>query len=147
MFQGPFIARFFVFVQLSSLFYLLFSGPWLADYPLLIGLELVGLLLGAVAIWQMNPSNINVTPIPKTGGRLVTHGVYKVIRHPMYLAQLLVVGALVIEHYSHLRLIVLLILLVNLIFKLNYEETHLVKHFEGYEKYRQSSWRLIPLIY
>jgi len=147
MFEGPFLARFFVVVQLSSLFYLFFSGPWIADYPLFLGIELAGLLLGVIAIWQMNPSNINVTPVPKQNGRLVTHGVYSVIRHPMYLAQLLVVGALVMEQYSHLRLIVLLILLVNLIFKLNYEESHLVKHFEGYKKYMQSSWRLIPLLY
>jgi len=65
----------------------------------------------------------------------------------MYLAQLLVVGSMVIELHSRLRVIVLMILVVNLLFKLNYEESRLVKHFKGYEKYKQTSWRLIPFIY
>ncbi|MBG0782467.1 MAG: hypothetical protein H0S84_09385 [Bacteroidales bacterium] len=147
MFEGPFIARFFAIIQLGSLAFLLLSGPWIADNLWLLTIETSGILLGILALWQMNPSNINITPVPKAGGRLVTHGVYAVIRHPMYLAQLLVVGALVIEHYSHLRLIILLVLIANLILKLNYEESHLIKHFAGYEKYRQSSWRLLPLIY
>jgi protein-S-isoprenylcysteine O-methyltransferase Ste14 len=95
----------------------------------------------------MKPSNMNITPVPKPGGQLVTHGIYRIIRHPMYIAQLLVVGALVAEYFSFLRLAVLLILTVNLILKLNFEEARLVRHFEGYETYRQSTWRLIPYLY
>ncbi len=147
MFDGPLIARIFVAVQLTSLAYLFFSGPWIAENLWLLTIEVSGFFIGIIAIWQMKPGNFNVTPIPKPNGKLVTYGIYAVIRHPMYLAQLLVVGTLVIEHYSHLRLVILLVLSVNLIFKLNYEETHLIKYFEAYEKYRQSSWRLIPLIY
>ena len=141
------IARFFVAVQLFSLAYLLMSAPFIASSIHGILIEFAGGFLGVVAILQMKIGNFNIVPIPKKDGVLVTHGVYEWIRHPMYLAQLLAVAALVADYYSLLRLLVLLLLLFNLIFKLNYEEHQLLKHFEGYRSYMQRSWRLIPYIY
>lgn len=141
------IARFFVAVQFICLAYLLYSGSWFATNYWLLALEVFGVLLGVVAIWQMGPGNVNITPIPKEKGVLVTSGIYSLIRHPMYLAQLLVVAALVAEYFSPVRLAVLLLLTVNLVFKLHFEENRLLTHFDGYAAYREKSWRLIPLIY
>jgi len=141
------IARFYVAVQFICLAYLLYSGPWFATNYWLLALEVFGVLLGVVAIWQMGIGNVNITPIPKENGVLVTSGVYSLIRHPMYLAQLLVVAALVAEYYSPDRLAVLMLLSVNLVFKLHFEESRLLMHFDGYAAYRKKSWRLIPLVY
>lgn len=147
MFNGPKIARIYVLIQLSSLAYLILSGPWIADHWGLLLLELFGLFLGILAIWQMKPSNMNITPVPKPGGQLVTHGIYRIIRHPMYIAQLIVVGALVADYFTFLRLAILIILTFNLLLKLNFEEGRLIRHFDGYAAYRKTSWRLIPFIY
>lgn len=141
------IARFYVAVQFVCLAYLLFSGPWFAANYWLLSLEIFGVLLGVVAIWQMRIGNFNVTPIPKENGILITYGIYALIRHPMYLAQLLVVGALVAEYYSPLRLFFLMVLIINLVFKLYFEEARLKKHFSGYNAYREKTWRLIPLVF
>ena len=141
------IARFYVAIQFLSLAYLLYSGPWFAANYWLLALEVFGVLLGVVAIWQMRIGNFNVAPIPKENGVLVSHGIYALIRHPMYLAQLLVVGALVMEFYRLDRLIVLLVLVLNLVMKLHFEEKRLLTHFDAYGAYRKRTWRLIPLIY
>jgi protein-S-isoprenylcysteine O-methyltransferase Ste14 len=51
---------------------------------------------GAVGLWALSanrPGNFNIRPEPKQGGRLVTRGPYRWVRHPMYLAVLLVTAA------------------------------------------------------
>jgi len=65
----------------------------------------------------------------------------------MYLALILVFAPLVVEKYNLLRLSVLIILAINLIFKLHYEERKLLVHYEGYRDYMKKSWRLIPYLY
>jgi protein-S-isoprenylcysteine O-methyltransferase Ste14 len=45
--------------------------------------------LGAWALSANRPGNFNIRPEPKSGGRLVTGGPYRYVRHPMYLALLL----------------------------------------------------------
>jgi len=43
-----------------------------------------GGLLGAWALLSHPFGNFNVRPTPRAGGRLVSHGPYRWIRHPMY---------------------------------------------------------------
>jgi len=140
-------AYIFVFLQLSSLMYIMVSGPWLA--PSINGMlvEVAGLFLGVVAILTMKIGNFNIAPLPKTDGVLVTNGVYSILRHPMYLAQLLVVAPLVFDHFTWPRLIAVIVLLVDLVVKLHFEEKQLMLKFEGYAAYMEKSWRLLPYIY
>ncbi len=126
---------------------LIVSGPWLATKGSLLTIELIGFLLGIVALLQMRPHLSNVLPLPKKGTRLITNGVYRIIRHPMYLAIILVFAPLVIDKYSLFRLSILIILSINLILKLNYEEKKLLIHYEGYRDYMKKSWRLLPYLY
>jgi protein-S-isoprenylcysteine O-methyltransferase Ste14 len=140
-------AYIFVFIQFSMLVYLLASGPWLSDTSLGILVEVAGLFIGVVAIHHMKIGNFGIAPLPKAGGVLVTNGIYQSIRHPMYLAQLLALLPLVVESYTFLRMIGWLILLINLVFKLFYEENNLKKQFTDYSEYMEKSWRLIPFIF
>lgn len=50
----------------------------------------------ALGIWTLRanpPGNFNVRPQPRAGARLITHGPYRWVRHPMYSAVLLVGSA------------------------------------------------------
>lgn len=138
---------FYVTIQFSCLIFTFVSAPLLADSTHLILLEMAGIFLGVLAILQMGVGNFNIRPVPKSDSKLVITGVYQWIRHPMYLAQLLVVLALVVDYYSLSRLATLLILIINLIFKLHYEERRLLLHFSDYEEYKRNSWRLFPYIF
>lgn len=141
------VAYIFVFVQFSMLALILATGPWLSPSPVGLLVELAGLLVGVVAIMQMQVGNFNVAPLPKQGGHLVTSGIYAVIRHPMYLAQLMAMLPLVTEYYSPFRLSAWIILLINLIFKQLFEEKQLLSQYPDYEIYKQKSWRMIPFIF
>lgn len=134
-------------IQLSSLVYLLISAPAIArDYGGIL-IESAGIFLGLLAIFQMGIGNFNIIPQIKKDGILVTTGIYSVIRHPMYLAQLVAVLPLIIDYFSYFRLAVWFILLVDLLIKIQYEEKRLLAHFEGYAKYKMNSKKLIPFIY
>jgi protein-S-isoprenylcysteine O-methyltransferase Ste14 len=137
----------FVFFQFLSLGLIAITGPLIADSFFLLSVELFGLFLGFWAILSMEFGNFNIIPDPVQGARLVMKGPYQWIRHPMYLALLLTTLPLVLESWSPMRLSYWLILLINLLLKINYEEQLLVMNLEGYQNYRNRSSRLIPFIY
>ena len=134
-------------VQFICMGILLYGNSLFADQPVLAGLQAAGLLLGTWAILVMSRSRLNVTPVPLKGAVLITSGPYKLIRHPMYTAVLLVFLPLVLSHPNTMNIIVFTILAVNLYFKLNYEEMLLLERFEGYDELMRRTWRLLPYIY
>ncbi len=122
------------------------GGPFARSLPLLI-MEIAGILLGLWAIIVMGWRNVNVSPLVKRDARLVTKGPYASIRHPMYSAVLLTLWPLIIDRYSLFRLSVGVILTVDLLLKIRYEEGLLKKRFPEYEAYMKATKRLIPFVF
>ena len=136
-----------VAIQLLSLGLIALSGPLFAANPALLLLEMAAGLLGLWAIGTMGVGNFNVTPDVKHQARLVTGGPYRYIRHPMYTALLMGSLSLVLDAFSLLRLALWLVLFVDLLVKLNYEERLLSQDLEGYSTHIQRTKRLIPFLY
>ena len=134
-------------VQFACLVAFLVSGPWIARHELFLALELSGILLMAWAIFTMKVNKVNAFPEVKAGSRLVTHGPYRWIRHPMYTALLLITLALVCESFSYWRGFWWILLSADLVAKLSYEERFLGEVFDDYEAYRLRTWRLVPWIF
>ena len=135
-----------VAVQLLTIGYLLLTGPWLAT-PTWAGLELVGMAVAAWAVVTMKPHRISPLPDVRRNARLVTQGPYRFIRHPMYTGILLALLALVLDHPTPARVIVWLIMLADLVVKLDYEERLLRKRFPEYASYQCRTKRLLPFVY
>ena len=136
-----------VFVQFLCIGLILITGPVLPTNLLLLAIELSGAALGIWAILSMGIGRFNIIPDPKEGSGLVTRGPYRLIRHPMYLSLLLLTLPLIVADFIWWRGLFWLLLLIDLILKLNYEETLLEKKLDGYSEYRRHSYRLIPFIY
>lgn len=137
----------FVIVQFACLIYIALTGPLLATQPLALVLEIGAVLLGLWTLWTMRASRFHILPDVLAGAELVTHGPYRFVRHPMYLTLLWGALALVLNFMTPLRWLVWLILLVDLVLKLSYEERLLVARFPDYATYQRSSHRLIPFIF
>ena len=137
----------FVVIQFTCLGLIVLTGPIFPGNVLLLAVEAIGVGLGLWAVLVMGIGNFHIAPDPLRRSRLVKRGPYRLIRHPMYLALLIATLPLILAEFSPLRLIVWLILLVNLVLKLKYEENLLADKLEGYRQYQAESYRLIPYIY
>jgi len=136
-----------VLIQFGALALIGLTGPWIAEEFLLQVMEGVGVGVGLWAIVTMRIGNFNITPNVKIGSQLVQTGPYQWIRHPMYLALLLVTLALVWSYFSPLRLVIWLVLLVDLMIKMAFEEQLLTFQHAEYMHYQQQTKRLIPFLY
>jgi protein-S-isoprenylcysteine O-methyltransferase Ste14 len=137
----------FVGIQFLCLALIALTGSLFPSNIFLLVVELLGFAIGVWAVLVMGLGKFNITPDPLSSSRLVSRGPYRLIRHPMYLALLLVTSPLIAADFSWLRLFIWLILLVDLLLKLNYEEGLLTTQLTGYAEYKQNSYRLIPFIY
>ncbi len=84
----------------------------------------------------------------REGHQLVTSGLYRYIRHPVYTGVIL--GAFSIPIYSSsLRGFLVTILVIPLfMYRIGNEERMLIEEYgEEYEEYQEHTWKLIPYIY
>lgn len=136
----------YVIVQLICIFILVKWSPFspLGRHTIL---QFIAFGLGVWAIYTMKQTKINVLPELKEGASLVRSGPYALIRHPMYTAILLFFLPVLIVNFTILKSLVFVILLVDLLLKLKYEEEILTKAFKDYTAYKKSTYRLLPFIY
>lgn len=126
-----------------------------ADYPLHPIPFAAGVVLLAAGLWLLHRShadlggNWSLTLEVRENHQLVTQGIYRRIRHPMYLAFLLsgVGQALALPNWvagpSYVLAMLLLIAL-----RLGPEERMMLDEFgKDYEAYQATTWRLVPGIW
>ncbi len=140
-------AYFLVSLQFICLFLIAATGPLYPERPVLLLVYFSGMTIGLWGILSMNSDTLNVPPNVRPNAELTSRGPYAVIRHPMYLALILVSLPLVIVKPTVFRIIVETTLAVDLLIKMHTEEKMLLKNLEGYQLYRKKTWKLIPFIY
>ena len=126
-----------------------------ADYPLRAGPLVAGVLCFVVGLWLFYRShadlgaNWSITLEVREQHRLITHGVYRRIRHPMYIALLLysVGQTLVLPNWvaGPSYLVAFGILFV---FRVHAEESMMLEQFgDEYTAYMARTKRLVPGIW
>lgn len=134
-------------IQISSLLVLLLTGPLISSNLLIVIFQIAAFVLIILAIWEMRRNKFYRVPDVGKQDRLVTSGIYRYIRNPMYTSQILFAGTLLANYLSVFRLSIFVLLFVDFLLKIRYEESLLKKHFVDYQKYMKSSFRLIPFLY
>lgn len=136
----------YVVIQFICIIFLIIS----ADFSQFAGLNWLLLIIGAVlgfwAVFNMRLDNLNIQPKLKTHHRLITHGIYSVIRHPIYTALLIEALALVMTQPQIQQWLGFGVLIVVLFLKSNKEEFYLSQRFSDYPNYKKQTGRFLPFL-
>ncbi len=124
------------------------GGPGRIDAPVLrwIGAALVVLavVIGVVAMRQLGRQLV-VQPTPIADSSMVDHGLYGIVRHPIYLAVLTGATGVALVYASATGVVLVLCLAVLLDRKSAHEERLLVAVHPDYVDYRRRvRWKLVP---
>lgn len=107
----------------------------------------IGLVLavgGAVTL----RTNYSSTLVIRESHELVDRGLYRVVRHPIYLGALLVVLGLPLGTSSWIALPPMLLLIPLVLYRIRIEERLLLEEFgEEYRSYMRRTRRLVPFLY
>jgi protein-S-isoprenylcysteine O-methyltransferase Ste14 len=126
----------------------LWGGHWNADPSMWIGRAFL-ILSGIIALAGFVALGRNLTPNPKprVGGKLVRHGIYRFIRHPLYSS--LIVGCFGwgLNWQSVPAVGAALFLAWALNAKARVEEHWLCERFPEYAEYAARVRRFIPWVY
>lgn len=112
-----------------------------------VALIAAGAAVGLAALAANRPGNFNIRPEVKDGARLVTHGIYARVRHPMYAALLLAMAGCVALDARPWRVGAWIALAAVLLAKAAREERLLLARFPDYAAYRARTNRLIPGVF
>ncbi len=122
---------------------------YLLSVPNIVGLVfcVVGLTTALVAVGTLKRSYAS-TLVIREDHQLITHGIYRFTRHPVYLGVIIVVMGVPMyasSLYGFLTMSVLIPLFLN---RIRIEERVLTEEFgDAYRMYRETTSKLIPFIY
>lgn len=138
-------AYFLVALQFGTLGYLVFTGDVIARHPGLFLLQGLAAYVALAALWRMSGTQWNIVPHPHPRGRLITRGIYRRIRHPMYTSLYLIGLTWIASTYTPYRAVAFTVLCITLWLKIMREEQTLRRHYgSAYTDYQSRTHRLVP---
>lgn len=117
------------------------TPPWLHQVGtavLAIGLVIVA--VGGTGLGRL----LTATPVPRAGGELVTDGLYRWVRHPIYTGVIVIVVGLVAPSGRWLTLAIGCVTVAFFFVKSTWEEQRLADHYPDYVEYQRSTPRFVP---
>jgi protein-S-isoprenylcysteine O-methyltransferase Ste14 len=111
-------------------------------------LMIIGFAIAFTALFTLKRFYAS-TLVARVDHQLITHGIYRFVRHPAYLGVLLVcVVALPVYSSSAWGFLVLSLLIPIFLGRIRMEERLLIEHFgDEYREYEASTRKLIPFVY
>lgn len=143
------LATSLVILQLVLLAALVVEPPGFWWPRNVLALVIAGLLIGVglvVAIWGILGlgTALTASPIPKDDASLVTHGLYGVVRNPIYTGLMIVGAGLVVFGASWWHLATWIMLIILFAFKARWEERMLSAAHREFSAYAARVGRFVP---
>lgn len=100
--------------------------------------SVAGIIISLASVVTLN-KNLSPFPTPKPGAELIQSGIYKYIRHPIYLGILFFTFGFSIYSENTLRLLIFFTLLILFGLKATYEEKLLQDKYLNYGDYKKTT--------
>jgi len=112
-----------------------------------LALCLAGTVIRVAAVWTLGKQFSGYVTLQENH-QLIQTGLYRRIRHPMYLGVVTLMPGVTLVFRSWLVIPVSILTLVFVLLRVGQEECLLAEHFGSeFESYRRRTWRLLPYVY
>jgi protein-S-isoprenylcysteine O-methyltransferase Ste14 len=111
----------------------------------LLGLA-TGALVGGLGMLNLG-RNLTPLPAPVAEGEVVRSGMYRIVRHPIYLGLILLAGGWSLLRSSLAGCLLSVLLFFFFDAKARHEERWLLERYPDYQTYKEQVKRLIPWLY
>ncbi len=142
VFVGLQITLFFVFVL--NVNFGRFKIAWVIELICFI-ISFIGILLIISALFQLRQS-ISPFPTPSKNASLITSGIFKYIRHPIYSGIVLLFMSIGVYYGSVYKILIAFLIFGVLYLKSIHEEKLLLERFPEYLSYKHRTGRFFPNI-
>lgn len=122
------------------------TGNLFSSSPFVIAAQVAAIGLGIWARRSFQKGAFRVTAAPG-GSSIIREGPYRVVRHPMYSAALLLIWSGVVSHASVLTLAIGLAAIGLTAARVSAEERLLAARFPDYPDYARSTKALVPFVF
>ena len=99
----------------------------------LITLSLIIIVFSVKELWK----SLSPMPRPKENSKLITSGIYRLFRHPMYYSLIIISFSFFIKSLTIYNLILSILLTFIISNKIKIEEEYLTKEFHNYTSYKK----------
>lgn len=112
-----------------------------------LGVFALGIIMQAIAMWQLRgfyTVRLGIQP----EHRLVTTGLYRLLRHPGYLSYIISIFGIGLSLSSFFTIVFVVFIVIFILWRIKGEEEMLLAEFgDEYRMYMKSTKKLIPYIY
>ena len=98
----------------------------------LITLSLIIIVFSMKELWK----SLSPMPRPKENSKLITSGIYRLFRHPMYYSLIIISFSFFLKSLTIYNLILIILLTFIISNKIKIEEEYLTKKFHNYISYK-----------
>tara|TARA_Y100001978_G_scaffold139208_1_gene124481 strand:- start:17 stop:490 length:474 start_codon:yes stop_codon:yes gene_type:complete len=95
----------------------------------------LGLIIIVISAKDLGKS-LSPMPRPKENSKLITSGIYRLFRHPMYYSLIIISFSFFIKTFTIYNLILSIFLTSLISYKIRIEEEYLTKKFHNYASYK-----------
>jgi protein-S-isoprenylcysteine O-methyltransferase Ste14 len=117
---------------------IIYSSENLSEY--VTSIYIFAILILLLAFIDLRPS-LRISPIPLDGAPLITKGIYRWVRHPMYLAVSMFGAGMALNNLNWITVVIWIALVVTLILKARFEDQLLLDIHPEAAKYQKKRSR------
>ena len=103
---------------------------YIANFLIILALIIIGFSVKDLG------KSLSPMPRPKENSRLITSGIYRLFRHPIYYCLIIISFSFFIKSFTIYNLILSILLIFVISKKINIEEEYLTKKFHKYTLYK-----------